>query len=66
MHRVSSDQEATTYNKRGNWGDMQYLPILNSEEFCGVVFRGITQNILPEERRFAGCQTTRLINLRLF
>ena len=29
MHRVSSDQEATTYNKRGNWGDMQYLPILN-------------------------------------
>ena len=37
-----------------------------SEEFCGVVFRGITQNILLEERRFAGCQTTRLINLRLF
>lgn len=29
MHRVSSDQEATTYNKRGNRTDMQYLPILN-------------------------------------
>ena len=62
---VTEKQQRTTNDQTGETCSIFRFWIW-SEEFCGVVFRGITQNILPEERRFAGCQTTRLINLRLF